>query len=264
MHAADTSASSAAAGLRHATLAVYAVFFGSGFAFTSWASRIPQVRDGLDLTRRAWDCCCSRSRPARLWRCRWPGSSWRGWAPRARSAIAVLVAAGGLTIVAIGYRAGVAPVVVGLFLLGVGNGTWDVAMNVEGAFVERRLGRSIMPRFHAGFSVGAVSGALLGAGMVALGVSVTAHLLLVAALIACAAPWAVRWFLTGDGPPRRCAAGHPLAAWREPRTLALGFSCSAWPSSRAPGTTGSASPSSTATTRRPRSARSRSGSSSPR
>jgi hypothetical protein len=33
-------------------------------------------------------------------------------------------------------------------------------MNVQGAAVERRAGRAIMPRFHAGYSVGTVAGAL--------------------------------------------------------------------------------------------------------
>ena len=32
-----------------AMYAVYAVFILNGFAFASWASRIPQVRDGLEL-----------------------------------------------------------------------------------------------------------------------------------------------------------------------------------------------------------------------
>ena len=41
---------------------------------------------------------------------------------------------------------------VGLLCYGFGTGIWDVAMNVEGAAVERELGRSIMPRFHAGWS----------------------------------------------------------------------------------------------------------------
>ena len=62
--------------------------------------------------------------------------------------------------------------VVGLFLIGFGNGTWDVAMNVEGAAVEQRQGRSIMSRFHAGFSLGTVAGALLGSALVALHVGV--------------------------------------------------------------------------------------------
>jgi fucose permease len=39
--------------LHRATRAVYAVFILSGFVFASWASRIPQVRDALELTPRS-------------------------------------------------------------------------------------------------------------------------------------------------------------------------------------------------------------------
>src|SRR5206468_5726780 len=125
---------------------------------------------------------------------------------------------------AVGYRVGVAPVVVGLFALGVGNGTWDVAMNVEASAVEQELGRAIMPRFHAGFSVGTVAGALVGAAMVALGVSATVHLAAVAVIVAVAGPLAVRDFL----PVRDTATAldeprHPLKAWTEPRTVLIGL-----------------------------------------
>ena len=48
--------------------------------------------------------------------------------------------------------AGVAPVVVGCFLAGLSSGVWDVAMNVHATHVERRTGRSMLPRFHAVFS----------------------------------------------------------------------------------------------------------------
>src|SRR5207302_386166 len=64
-----------------------------------------------------------------------------------------------LTVVATGYLGGVVLVVIGLFVLGFANGAWDVAMNVQGAALERRLGNAILPRFHAGFSVGTVAGA---------------------------------------------------------------------------------------------------------
>ena len=37
-------------------------------------------------------------------------------------------------------------------------------MNVEGAAVEREIGRTIMPRFHAAFSLGTVAGAAVGRG----------------------------------------------------------------------------------------------------
>src|SRR6185312_9521012 len=90
---------------------------------------------------------------------------------------------------------GVGPLVVGLFFLGFANGAWNVAMNVQGARVEQQLGKSIMPRFHAGFSLGTVAGALIGAAMVALHVSVAIHLIAVALVIAVVVPLAVQAFL---------------------------------------------------------------------
>ena len=77
-----------------------------------------------------------------------------------------LVSATGLVAIALGYQHGRALVALGLFALGLGNATWDVAMNVEGAAVEQRLGRSIMSRFHAGWSIGTVLAALVGASLV--------------------------------------------------------------------------------------------------
>jgi cyanate permease len=82
-----------------------------------------------------------------------------------------------------------------------------------------------MPRFHAGFSVGTVGGALVGALMVWLGVSTTAHLLGVALLVIVAGPLAVRGFLQGQEHGQVHEDGtrqSPLVAWTEPRTLLIG------------------------------------------
>ena len=43
-------------------------------------------------------------------------------------------------------------------------------MNVEGAEVERRLGRTVLPRFHAAWSFGSIGGA--GIGVLAAGFAV--------------------------------------------------------------------------------------------
>ena len=225
MGSADSIDAPADAGLRRATLSVYAVFFGAGFAFASWASRIPQVRDGLHLSPASLGLLLLSIAGGSIVALPLAGMVVARLGAARTITVMAVVTAGGLAIAAVGLRFGVAPVVAGLILLGAGNGTWDVAMNVEGAFVEQRLARSIMPRFHAGFSIGTVAGALLGAGMVLAGVSVTVHLLIVAALIACTVPWAVRWFLTVTAPAHHGdePTGHPLAAWKEPRTLVLGL-----------------------------------------
>lgn len=212
--------------LRRATLAVYAVFIAAGFAFASWASRIPQVRDALELSPRSLGLVLLGVAVGSVISMPLAGVVVARIGTARTVAVMAGVAAVGLATTAVGSGTGVLPVVIGLFLLGLGNGTWDVAMNVEGSVVERELGRAIMPRFHAGFSIGTVAGALLGTLMVALGVSVTAHLLGVAVVVAVAGPYAVRGFISGsrvtedgdDEPPR-----NPLRAWTEPRTLVVGL-----------------------------------------
>jgi hypothetical protein len=53
-----------------------------------------------------------------------------------------LVAAARLAIAGLGYRTGVAPVIVEWFALGVGNGRRYVAMDAEGSAVEQVGGES--------------------------------------------------------------------------------------------------------------------------
>jgi predicted MFS family arabinose efflux permease len=208
---------------RRATRAVYAVFILSGFAFASWASRIPSIRDALDLTPRTLGLVLLAIAVGSVTSMPLAGVVVGRLGTARTVAVMALVAAAGLATAGLGYPVGVAVVLVGLFALGIGNGTWDVAMNVEGSAVERELGRAIMPRFHAGFSVGTVAGALGGAAMVALGVSATVHLVAVAAIVAVAGPLSVRDFLPDVAEPAEDGERRsPLKAWTEPRTLLIG------------------------------------------
>ena len=211
--------------------AVYVAFIGSGFGFASWASRIPQIRDALQASPSELGLILLAVAVGSLIAMPLAGIVvTRIGAARATAIMAGLLSVGLLT-VAFGYRIGELPVVIGLFLIGFGNGTWDVAMNVEGAAVEQRLGRAIMPRFHAGFSVGTVAGAQGGAAMVALDVSVTAHLVVVAVIVASIVPAScLRGFLardverSADGSEVPAAkAESPLTAWKESRTLLIGL-----------------------------------------
>ncbi len=218
--------------VRSASRAVYATFIANGFIFASWAARIPQVRDGLrvspgelGLILLSVAAGSTIATPLSGLVITWLGDS-------RTVAVMSLTAAAGMATVAVGYRYGIPPVAVGLFVFGFSSGTWDVAMNVQGAAVEQMLGRAIMSRFHAGWSVGTVAGAGAGAAMVALRVPVTVHLLAVAAAVAVAVPIAARRFLPHVRAPVPTGTGHrdgkaarrnPLAAWTEPRTVLIGL-----------------------------------------
>src|SRR3954466_8988689 len=212
--------------LRRATRATYLAFMASGFAFASWASRIPQVRDRLHLSPSQLGLVLLALAVGSVLALPLSGPVIARLGSRLTLQLMAGLQAVGLVVVAVGYLAGVVPVLVGLFLSGFAIGAWDVAMNVQGAEVERHLGKSIMPRFHAGYSIGTVAGALLGSAMVALHVPVTAHLLAVSVAVAVVVPLGVRPFLPdhppepSSGPDR--APARALTAWTERRTLLIG------------------------------------------
>jgi MFS family permease len=211
--------------------AVAVVFALNGLAFASWVSRIPESRALLGLTPGqlgtvllALSVGSIVALPA--------AGTWvhRFGASRVVGSAAVVDAAG---LVAAGTGVGTGQVwltATGLLLLGFGSGVWDVAMNVEGAAVERAARRTIMPRFHAAFSLGTVVGAGVGAAAAGLGVPGVAHLGALAVLVALAPAVAVRRFLPAGNEPGGHVSGsgagrprHPLRAWTEPRTLVLGL-----------------------------------------
>ncbi|WP_411731509.1 MFS transporter [Paeniglutamicibacter sp.] len=59
----------------------------------------------------------------------------------------------------------------------------DVMMNVDGAAVERSLGKTLLPLMHAFFSFGTIIGAILGAGAALLGIDVMWNFAIVGILI---------------------------------------------------------------------------------
>jgi MFS family permease len=205
--------------------AVAISFLLNGFAFASWISRIPETRDRLRLDNGGLGLlllCLSAGSLVAL--------------PSAGALVSRLGAAGvvrigtfadaaGLLVIAVG--AGVLESVwvcgLGMFCYGIGTGVWDVAMNVEGADVERRLGRTIMPRFHAAFSLGTVLGAGVGALSVLLGVGMGWHLPVVAVLVLACSLLSVGRFLPVEEPAADAApAAARGRAWLEPRTLLIG------------------------------------------
>ena len=210
-----------------ASAATYAAFIGSGFAFASWASRIPQVRDRLGLDPAALGLLLLAVAAGSLLALPLSGLVvTRLGSSRVVAVMAVLLSIG-LTTAAVGSLAGVVPVAIGLFLVGFAHGAWDVAINVQGTVVERHLRRSVMSRFHAGFSLGTVAGALLGAAAVAGHVPVAVHLTAVAVLVAAVVLWQARRFVADHEPtepdrPEQGPRGGGLTAWREPRTLFIG------------------------------------------
>ena len=236
--------------------AVVVAYGASGLAFASWVSRLPAIRDALDLTP---------GNVGVLLLCMTLGS----FASVSASGLIVLrlgskrtirtgsiMVGAGLLLTGFGTSVLSSPVAtaLGLAVIGLGTGSWNTASNVEGAAVERAVGRHIMPRLHGAFSLGTVAGAGLGAAAAALSLPVAWHLAAAGAVVAVSVATAASWFradttpVAGErtytpdnfedpstGPIPVIPAGTPESAsapldnkrkiaqaWRDRRTLLLG------------------------------------------
>lgn len=215
-----------------ARTAVFTVFALNGAAFAAFASRVPDLKFDLGLSTGALGLTLLAASLGSV-----IGLPLSGWFVQRFGAARTLVGAGviqavGLAGVGLGVDGLHNRVVTGvaLVLVGAGTGTFDVGMNFEGAAVERKLGRAIMPRFHAAFSAGTVVSALVGAGLSFLHVNLVVHLTVMAVVLAALVPVVVRSFLPRAAEidpdadahaPQKQHAGLAVA-WREPRTLLIG------------------------------------------
>jgi MFS family permease len=211
--------------LAQSKAAVYAAFALNGLLFASWVSRLPDVRSCLELTNGQLGLLLFAASVGSIGALPFSGRLVErfGAAAVVRGGAVSVVA--GLVIAALGATAiGWAPLCAfGLLLQGAGMSVWDVAMNVEGAEVERRLGRTIMPRFHASWSIGSIGGSAIGIPMAALGIPVLVHMVVVCVPAYVGVLWAGRRFLPVATHADQTPAGERRAsAWTEPRTLLIG------------------------------------------
>lgn len=211
-----------------AKVAVAVTFAANGLAFGSWASRTPSIKAALDLDASQLGLLLLCLSVGSLTALPLSGSVVQRIGPAATVVVSVAAESGGLLMAAWGVSTGQATLCgAGLLLTGFGVGMWDVAMNVQGAAVERKLGRNVMSRFHAAWSLGSVAGAGAGALCAAIGMGVATQLVITAAVTAVLAIAGTRRYLPFEPEP---SSGHGYRAgaaqlgrqWRDSRTLRIG------------------------------------------
>ncbi|HEX5727792.1 MFS transporter [Microbacterium sp.] len=215
--------------------AVFAIFLASGLSIATWASRVPAIKIALDVDNIQIGLMLLGAGIASIIGLSLATVVLARFGARSGMLGAILVFAVGVALIGVGTDIAHSFVIVvgGLVLFGLGNGAVDVMMNVEGAAIEKQVGKTILPLFHAFFSFGTVIGAGLGALAVVLGLNVLVHTSVMAVLLVVIA------FATHANVPAREITMDPadeaekrhwrerlhtaLSAWREPRTYALGI-----------------------------------------
>jgi MFS family permease len=212
------TAATAGGDARHARAAITSIFLLNGLLFGSWAARIPAVRERLALSDGELGLALAFIAVGSLSTMPVAGAAAARYGSRTATRVSFALCC--VATAALPLAPSLALLCLGAALYGATMGATDVTMNAHGVAVERRYGRPILSGLHAGFSLGGLLGAALGAGAAAAGLDARAHIAAIAVVaLAVGLAWSRRFL-----PGRADATGtsEPLFV-RPPRALwALG------------------------------------------
>jgi MFS family permease len=211
--------------------AVFVIFALNGFGISAWVARIPSVRDHLGITVAQVGILIFGISVGSVIGLVLASHIVHFLGGRQSIRLSLIVA--GVALAGVGFGTTVLSsfgvVLAALLLYGFCSAICDVAMNVEGAAVERASGRTIMPLFHASWSLGTVLGAGLGSAAAFAGIDPVWHLGAIGLLLIVAIPIVVRFIpddvqLDEHGTPAAPATFRDrMSIWLEPRTLLIGL-----------------------------------------
>jgi MFS family permease len=213
-----TSTDTPTARLRRARAAVGACFFVNAVLYANLIPRFPEVKAELGLSNAALGAALAALPLGAL-------VAGLSSAPLIRRFGSARVASAGLTLLAAAvWAAAAAPnwatLAGALLLAGALDAVVDVAQNAHGLRVQRAYGRSILNAFHGVWSIGAVTGGLLGSAAAALDIPLSVHRGIVALLFGVPALWGPRVLLPGpDDADREDAAPAEDRGAAAPRSL---------------------------------------------
>ncbi|HEU5271815.1 MAG TPA: MFS transporter, partial [Jatrophihabitans sp.] len=208
---AEGLASRTPAALRQARLATALVFACNGFLWAAWVPHIPEVKARLGLSDAALGLALLGPAIGSMISMTLIGRATTRWG--SGRVTTVMAFASYLFIAGPGLAWNLPSLFGALLLWGVVAGGLDVTMNAQAVQVERCYGRPIMSSFHAWWSVGTVTGTVVGSLGAGLGVSLARQQFGLAVLIALGTVWAARQFIA-DQPSEPTPAGKRVFEFR--------------------------------------------------
>ena len=165
-------------------MAVLSFFLAQGFCFSSWASRIPDVKvlfDVYDVFY--WGLVLFLIPVGKFVAI--PLAGYLVSRLGSRIMVQISVLGYGLSLFSIGAVSSIYLLGVSLFCFGVFWNLCDISLNTQGIIIERLYGRTIMASFHGGWSLAACLGALLGFIMIVCNIPPFMHFTISALIILC-------------------------------------------------------------------------------
>lgn len=167
--------------LKKMRLAVSIFYFGQGLAFSSWASRIPDIKSALHLSEAALGTILFALPAGQLVTMALSGRlvTTYGSAKVIRlGAPAYVFVLTCLGLVTQAWQLGLV-----LFFFGVVGNMCSISVNTQGVAAEKLYGRPIMTSFHGAWSIAGFTGALIGLLMMNLHIQPYGHFWVIAGIV---------------------------------------------------------------------------------
>ncbi|HAX96033.1 MAG TPA: MFS transporter [Prolixibacteraceae bacterium] len=166
---------------RRIRLAVALIYFCMGLCFSSWASRIPDIKTALNLNDAMFGTILFALPVGQFLMMPISGKLvTRYGSPRI---LTFSLPAYGICLVNVGFVQAGWQLAIALFLFGLAGNLCNIAINTQGIAVEKIYNRSIMASFHGGWSLAGFTGALIGLVMINLRMEPHWHFIIVVLLV---------------------------------------------------------------------------------
>ncbi|WP_035833881.1 MFS transporter [Jonesia quinghaiensis] len=163
--------------IQQARWSLIVLFALLGLSYSSWLGRLPTVKERLALSEAELGLVFLAGAVGSLVCVTFAGSLVQRFGGRTLLTVSAFGISVAFLLEGLGPTIGsVELLALGIFLNGCFVALTNVPQNVETAAVERRIGRAILPHFHAAYSIGAVLGALIGAACSAANVHIMVQL----------------------------------------------------------------------------------------
>lgn len=163
--------------LRRIRLAVFAFYFCQGLVFSSWASRIPDIKDTLGINDAVLGTLLLMISVGQI--C---GMTISGLLVSRLGSKKILLFAlplYSLILLPIAVVQNEYTMIIVLLLYGVFANFMNIAVNTQGVNIETMYGKSIMSSFHGGWSIAGFTGSLIGLLMINTGMDPVKHFLII-------------------------------------------------------------------------------------
>jgi MFS family permease len=197
--------------------AVSVFYFCQGLCFSSWASRIPDIKSALHLSEADLGTVLLGLPAGQLMMMSFSGRLVTKYGSRNMLSLGAFLYA--LELINLGWASSKWQLAAALFIFGLCGNLCNISVNTQAIGVEKIYKRSVMTSFHGAWSTAGFTGAMIGLMMMAFHLAPLTHFMIVTALVIIATITARKYTLPGKdtGAPVKKFFARP-----DPQLIQLG------------------------------------------